>query len=155
LPDLTVAKTHAGAFTQGQFGATYTITVTNAGMVPTSGAVSLVDTLPTGLTGTAMSGTGWDCTLQTLTCTRSNTLGPGANYPAVTLTVNVADNAPASVNNIATVSGGGEVNTSNDMAIDATTVSIATPIPAPPGLVSWWRFEGNAADTQDGNNGVV
>ena len=29
-PDLTVTKTHAGPFTQGQVGATYTLTVSNA-----------------------------------------------------------------------------------------------------------------------------
>ena len=30
-PDLTLAKTHAGSFVQGQTSATYTLTVTNAG----------------------------------------------------------------------------------------------------------------------------
>jgi hypothetical protein len=37
--------------------------------------------------------------------------------------VNVASNAPASVTNTATVSGGGETNTSNDTANDVTTIS--------------------------------
>jgi len=46
---------------------------------------------------------------------------PGS-YPAITVTVNVANNAPASVMNTATVSGGGELDTSNDTATD--TVSI-------------------------------
>ena len=30
-PDLTIAKTHIGNFTQSQIGATYTITVSNVG----------------------------------------------------------------------------------------------------------------------------
>src|SRR5207247_8502394 len=39
-----------------------------------------------------------------------------------TLTVNVANNAAASITNTATVSGGGEINTSNDTANDVTTI---------------------------------
>ncbi len=31
VPDLTLTKTHAGTFTQGQTGATYTLTVSNSG----------------------------------------------------------------------------------------------------------------------------
>ena len=58
LADLTVTKTHAGGFTQGQTGATYTVTVSNAGTGPTSGAVTVVDTLPGGLTATALTGRG-------------------------------------------------------------------------------------------------
>ena len=37
LPDLTVAKSHTGDFTQGQAGATYSITVTNSGFAATTG----------------------------------------------------------------------------------------------------------------------
>src|SRR5271165_6762071 len=119
-PDLTVAKSHTGSFTQGQTGATYTITVSNSGTGPSTAAVTVADTLPTGLTATAISGAGWTCTLGTLSCTRSDVLTPGGNYP-LTVTVNVASNAPASVTNTATVSGGGEVNTANDTATDPTT----------------------------------
>ena len=123
LPDLTVTKTHIGSFSQGQTGATYTITVSNSGFAATSGTVTVTDTLPAGLTATAISGSGWTCTLATLTCTRSDALAASASYPAITLTVNVASNAPASVTNTATVSGGGETNTANDTANDVTTSS--------------------------------
>src|SRR5262249_46332264 len=106
-PDLTIAKTHAGSFAQGQDG-TYTLTVSNGGTAATSAQVTAKDTLPGGLTATAMSGTGWTCTLSTLTCTRADALAGGAVYPAITLTVSVAANAPSSVTNAASVSGGGE-----------------------------------------------
>ena len=82
-PDLTVAATHTGNFKQGDTGDTYTITVGNAGDAATSGTVSLVDTLPGGLTATAMSGTGWTVNLRTLTATRSDALAAGGSYPAV------------------------------------------------------------------------
>ncbi len=126
LADMTITKSHTGSFVQGQVGATYTITATNSGPGPTTGTVTVVDTLPTGLTATAMTGTGWTCTLGTLTCTRADVLAAGASYPAITLTVTVANNAAASITNTATVSGGGELNAANDTANDVTTVTLAS-----------------------------
>ena len=123
VPDLTVTKTHTGSFIQGDTGRTYTISVSNSGGASTSGSVSVVDTLPAGLTATAIAGIGWTCTLGTLSCTRSDVLAAVSSYPAITLTVSVAANAPALVTNIATVSGGGEINTRNNKASDPTTVA--------------------------------
>ena len=138
LADLTITTNHTGSFAQGQTGSTYTIRVTNSGNGDTKGLVTVVDNLPTGLTSTDLSkpprgvapkgfttraaGNGWTCTLGTLTCTRSDVLSPGLSYPDITLTVDVATNAPASVTNSATVSGGGEVITTNDTANDVTTI---------------------------------
>jgi hypothetical protein len=85
--------------------------------------VTVSDTLPAGLTATAISGTGWSCTQPAGPCTRSDALNAGASYPAITLTVNVAANAPSSVTNTATVAGGGEVNTGNDTANDLTNIN--------------------------------
>jgi uncharacterized repeat protein (TIGR01451 family) len=122
-PDLTITKTHNGNFAPGQVGATYTMTVSNVGTAASSGTVTVTDTLPTGLTATGLGGSGWTCTLGTVTCTRGNALASGSSYPAITLTVTVASNAPSSVTNTATVSGGGDVNPSNDTANDQTTVA--------------------------------
>ena len=83
MPDLTISKVHTGSFTQGQTGAVYTITATNSGTAATTGTVTVTDTLPTGLTATAIAGTNWSCTLATLTCTRSDVLSAGASYPAI------------------------------------------------------------------------
>lgn len=107
-PSLSVEKSHSGNFTAGQTGATYSISVTNNGPGSTSGTVTVTDALPAGLTATAIGGTGWNCTLATLTCTRSDALAPGGTYDAITLMVNVATDAPSSVTNSATVSGGGD-----------------------------------------------
>jgi uncharacterized repeat protein (TIGR01451 family) len=126
-PDLTITKTHTGDFTQGQTG-DYTITVTNSGSAPTSGTVTVTDTLPSGLAATVIiSSNAWACSGSTstvMTCTRSSALAAGASS-TITLTVNVASDAQ-SVTNTASVSGGGETNTANDTASDPTTV-IATP----------------------------
>ena len=108
--DLTIAKSHTGPFVQGDTSAandTYSITVSNAANVgPTVGTVTVVDTLPTGLTAYSMSGTGWTCTVGTVTCTRSDVLGSGSSYPVISLVVTVANNAATGTNSV-TVSGVG------------------------------------------------
>jgi hypothetical protein len=141
VPDLTVIKSHSGEFRQGDTGDTYTIVVSNVGDGPTGGTVSLVDSLPAGLTATAFGGLGWTVDLSTLTATRSDVLAAGASYPALTLTVNVSVGTAASVTNTAMVSGGGELNTENDTADDVTTV-VNTP---PTALV------GTPSSPQSGN----
>jgi uncharacterized repeat protein (TIGR01451 family) len=121
-PDLTIAKTHAGTFTAGQNG-TYTITVTNTGGNPTSGEVTVVDDLPAGLSASALSGSGWTCTLSPLVCKRSDALNAGASYPPITLTVRVASGAETNVTNTVTVAGGGELNALNNKATDPTAIA--------------------------------
>jgi len=133
-PDMIISKQHAGAingsFFQGQKGATYTLTVSNIGTLPTFGNVNVTDTLPVGgaLTATAISGTGWTCTLALLSCTRSDSLSPNSAYPPITVTVDVAVNAPSAVINEGTVSGGGEINVVNDFSNDLTNI-LAPPNP--------------------------
>lgn len=124
-PDLTVAKSHTGNFTQGQNGATYTITVTNSGGSSTTAPVTVTDTLPASLTYVPATIPGWSCSAagQVITCTSSNVVAAGATFPALTLTVNVSATAPASVTNNVSVSGGGETNTGNNSASDATTIN--------------------------------
>ncbi|HWR36802.1 MAG TPA: hypothetical protein VN622_13110 [Clostridia bacterium] len=122
-PDLAVAVTHSGNFRQGNTADAYAIIVTNAGQANTSGAVTVIDTLPAGLTATAISGTGWTCTLSSLSCTRTDALVAGATYPVINLIVNVAANAAPNLTNSVTISGGSDANTSNNAASDTTTVN--------------------------------
>jgi uncharacterized repeat protein (TIGR01451 family) len=125
-PDCVINKTHVGNFVRGTAGNNYTITVSNASpaaAIVAGNTVTVVDTLPAGLTATAISGTGWTCTLATLTCTRADALLPLASYPAITLTVTVAAAPPSNtLVNTAVVSGGGEVQVNNDTATDSTTI---------------------------------
>ena len=107
-PVLTIAKTHSGNFTQGQNGAAYSIKVSNTGAGPANGAAQVSDALPAGLTAVSAKGTGWTCNIgPPVGCTRGDSLAAGASYPAITLTVNVAADAPASVTNTASISGTG------------------------------------------------
>ena len=143
-PDLTITKTHTGNFSQGQTGATYTITVSNAGGAATTGTITVTDTLPSGLTATAFSGAGWTCTVAPLSCTHSGPIAAGADAPALTLTVNVAPNAPATLTNTATVAGGGDVNAGNNTATDPTTIG------AGPDLTITKTHTGNFTQGQTG-----
>src|SRR5271157_4090038 len=125
LPDVAITKTHVGTnFTRGGT-ATYTITVQNvSALVATSGVVTVNDTLPLGTTPTGASGTGWSCVVtgQTVSCSRSDALAPGGSYPAITVTANVLQSAPATVLNTAVVSGGGSADLLKDTSTDTANV---------------------------------
>jgi phospholipase C len=113
------------SFVPGQPGS-YTINVSNSGSGTTSGSTTVTDTLPTSLPATAMSGTGWTCTVTSATCDRSDALAAGQSYPAINLSVNVAQNATGNVSNQATISGGGAAN---------ATANLSTPISTPSRII--------------------
>ena len=122
IPDLAITISDGNGFTQGQVGALYTINVTNLGDIATSGAVGVVASLPFGFTASAISGNGWTCVLNTLACTRSDTLARSSSYPSIVLTVNVPAALTGTVTASATVSGGGDQNTANNTATDTSFV---------------------------------
>jgi exo-1,4-beta-D-glucosaminidase len=150
--DLNAASSHSGSFAQAGTGS-YTLTVSNVDGPnasstggPSYGLVSVADDLPWGLTATAMSGSGWTCDVRAVTCYRSDTLAAGSSYPPITLAVTVAANAPASVTNSVTVSGGGMTTgadsstsaggqTGTDPTMITQTGPAGTP-PAPPAAPS-------------------
>ena len=128
LPDLSIAKSHGGVtFTRGTTAA-YTLALSNVSPLgATSGLVTVNDTLPLGISPTAASGTGWTCSVsgQTVSCTRSNSLAPGASYPSITVSANVSQSAPATLTNTGVVSGGGDVSPLNDTSTDVANVASA------------------------------
>ena len=119
----SLSETHSGSFKQGQT-ATATIDVKNIGTISSSGLVTVTEIPPTGLTTLNMSGTNWTCSC-TNTCTRSDALAAGDSYPPITVTFNVASNAPTSVTDSASVQGGGGALVT---ATDPTTIAAGTPL---------------------------
>ncbi len=155
-PDLTVSSTHPGNFKAGDTADTYTLTAFNTGTASTRSTVTVVDALPSGFAATALSGSGWTCTLSSLTCTRSDALSASVSYPPIALTVSVSGSDAGTYTNMVTVSGGGEANTSNDTGSDPTTVvgeptivEAFSPVTIAPGATSTLTFTvGNpGADT--------
>ncbi|HZL42946.1 MAG TPA: DNA/RNA non-specific endonuclease, partial [Verrucomicrobiae bacterium] len=135
--DLAIALAHTGNFAQGDSSDTYTITIRNVGTSTSSGEITVSEILPAGLTATAMNGFGWTADLQTLTCTRSDALAGGASYPAITATVAVSSNAPSTVTNITTVSGGSDANPDNNYADDLTIINAAGDVGQTVTLLGW------------------
>ena len=124
-PVLSIGKAHTGNFTQGQNGATYSVTVANFGAGPTSGTVTVAEMAPSGMTLVSMGGTGWTCPGSAANnCTRSDALSGGASYPAITVTVNVAASATSPQVNSVSVSGGGAATANTT---DSTVITAAGP----------------------------
>ncbi|WP_327683351.1 hypothetical protein [Streptomyces sp. NBC_00467] len=126
MTQLDITKTHTGDFARGGQGE-YTITVTNSGDEALSGTL-MTDALPAGITLTGLTITDSD---SALSCqgtggrdrVRGGSLLPGGSW-TLSATVAIADDAPCSVTNTAsvTVPNGG----SSDSASDPTTVTGGT-----------------------------
>ena len=85
--------------------------------------MTVIDTLPGGMTLVSMTGTGWSCV--TNSCSRSDALDPGASYPVITVTVNVAGNAVSPQVNSVRVSGGSSATSANT---DSTVITSPPPV---------------------------
>jgi uncharacterized repeat protein (TIGR01451 family) len=126
-PDLLVQKTHTPAtFSQNSVlpsTPTFSIVVSNSGTVPSFGTVTVSDLLPTGMTASAISGTGWACNLGTVSCTRTDVLAGGAAYPTITLTVS-ANTAGTFTNTVTTACAcEGASKTGNNIGTDTVVVN--------------------------------
>lgn len=118
-PQLTVGKSGNGPWSANQAGANYTITLTNASSVPTSGTITVKDLLPAGVTpGSLALPSGWASSVsgQTVTLTTSNVLAAGASVN-LTLPVNVSNAAASSITNKVAVGGGGDPDALPDPAL--------------------------------------
>ncbi len=115
VPDLAIAKTHApSSFASGSSTGVFTLTPRNVGTVPTSGSITVVDTLPAGMSvATPASGTGWTCSgaagASSVSCTTSDVIAAGSTGNPILLRVAVASGQTGQILvNTATISGGGE-----------------------------------------------
>ena len=122
-PALSIVKSHAGNFTVGTNGV-FTIAVSNSGNSPTTGSITVTDTLAAGLTFVSGTGTNWGCAavLQVVTCTNAGPIAAASAAGNITLTVAVALNAPASIGNTAIAATAGSANASS-----TDTVTVLSP----------------------------
>ena len=129
-PVLTITKSNNGVFSEGELGALYAVTVTNAGTGPTSGTVTVTETIPSGLTLDSMQGTGWTCADGGNTCTRGDALAAGASYPPIAVAVDVSDDTGSPLVNSVTVSGGGAATATGTDSTTITASAVAQAIVA-------------------------
>src|SRR5690606_12538574 len=84
-PDLAADKSHTGNFTAAETGL-YSIVVSNTGSLATTSPITVVDTLPAGLTYNSHGGNGWtlhDQSGQLLTFIHPGPLAPGDLLPTL------------------------------------------------------------------------
>ena len=108
--DLAITKTHNPDPAVAGQNVTYTVHVQNNGPSASSGPITVVDTLPPGMTYVSASGTDWTCSVagdqRTVTCDRALGLLRAAGAPDITVVAHVgADAGPATLVNLATVDG--------------------------------------------------
>jgi uncharacterized repeat protein (TIGR01451 family) len=128
---LTVAVGHAPShFTPGMVAGYFTISVSNTGTAPTTGAVTVTDQIPAGLTVEIAAGPGWSCSGGgTWTCSRQDRLGPHTAYPSIRVIVDVAADVPTDIANTATASD------------DRSSISATDLVPARDGCPNGWSPE--------------
>ena len=111
---LGATLSHAGNFTAGQPGSKWSVVVSNAvGAGATSGAVSVSEIPPAGVTVGGMSGEGWSCASNT--CTRSDSLSAGASYAPIAITAQVSSVGQA-INQVSVTGGGSPATGASDLA---------------------------------------
>ena len=125
-PDLTTSISSPSTGTPN-VAFDYTVTANNIGNLSTTGLVSESISIPSGLTFNSGGGNGWTCVPAsgpsagpvTIICTNpaSIPIGGNSSFP-----IHVTPTTTGSFTTTATVSGGGETNTSNDTAVSNTIV---------------------------------
>lgn len=122
--DLSVTQS-ASALVRGSTG-NYSFSVANGGPDSTNSPITLVDTLPAGISFVGGSGNGWSFSVsgQTVTMIYTPVLGTGVTAPAATINVAVASSAASSVTNQVVVSTGiFDGNTSNNTSSLTSSVT--------------------------------
>jgi uncharacterized repeat protein (TIGR01451 family) len=137
-PDLSITKAHSpSSFGDASSTGYFTITPLNIGLQPTSGVITIVDTLPAGMTVAApASGPGWTCSgaagATTVSCISTSLIAANSNGNPIILRVAVDSGRSGQIlTNTAVISGGGEPsgfdgnNTATDPVAISTTARIS------------------------------
>ena len=124
--DLSISKTHSGNFQIGASGI-YTIEIANSGTELVNGIITVTDALPAGLAPVLAKGNDWEpCAFsgQDLECVYSNTAGLaiGSVLPAITIEVEVTDEAPQLITNSVSLANPNDTNSSNNTDQDRTVI---------------------------------
>lgn len=136
-PSLVLTKSSGGGSVTAGGTATYTMTVANNGTAPSSGTVTLVDVLPSGMSvadGSLSLGgadaASWSCTSASNVITCSSTAVVAASSTSVfSFVASVAGGASGSLTNQAQVGGGGDP--ANPGAPTSTTAGQCTAADTP------------------------
>ena len=126
--DLSLTKTLTSS---GPYGAGSTVTFSlvphNNGPSAALAGWSVTDVLPSGLTLTGLSGTGYSCAFATCTDTTGANLASGADGGAITVTATIDAGAAGPFHNVAYVSPkSGDVTESNPLVVPTTATDTSS-----------------------------
>ncbi len=148
-PNLVLTKTdNTTTIVEGNT-TTYTLVVSNTGSAPTSGTITVVDVLPTGLTfGGLLTTSNFTCVsaAPNITCRRTTALAAGASA-TITFRATIASGAPSAVTNLARVGGGGDPSALKPTPTAVNVASCSAPVP--PATTSSDPNTGCAGDTDE------
>ena len=123
VADLAIAKTGPATAVAGS-AVSYAVTVTNNG--PSNATtVSVIDTLPAGVTYVSATGSGWTCTHTanvSVTCARAS-VATGTSAPVITVVVDAPRQAGTMTNSATVSSATTDPNPANDTATATTTTT--------------------------------
>ena len=137
-PNLGLSKNDGVSQVSAGGTTTYTLTVSNTGNADSSGTITVVDVLPTGLSVTdgalTLGGTNagdWSCSAASnvITCTSSAVIGASTGTSVFSFTVDVDADASGTLDNLAQVGGGGDPT--NPDAPTSTTAGQCTATDTP------------------------
>lgn len=103
------------------------LSVDNIGDAATVGPTVITDELPAGLAPVSAAGPGWSCDIagQTVTCTHSGTIAPGASSGEIEIAVSGSldpEVLGVTVDNQASVSTANDIDPANDTVVDPTLI---------------------------------
>jgi Bacterial lectin len=130
-PDLSISSTTTGSFAPGGTGS-YVYTVSDSPQAgPTTGPVTVTVPVPTGMTPVSAAGNGWSCSIsgQTVTCTNSGVVQPGASAAPLTVNVSVPHGTAGQLTTTASANTSGDTSPQTATASDTVTIT-----PPPPNL---------------------
>lgn len=130
--------------------------MTNNGPASVSGTTTVTDTLPEGVSFSGnVTGTTWSCSQATnnFTCTNSGTIASGSTFQVINIPVVTSASASGYINNTATVSNPGDINTSDNT--DPAVIHISS-TPTSQGTLSIKKYAGTmpAGDSQNESSAV-
>ncbi|WP_408668788.1 hypothetical protein [Jatrophihabitans sp.] len=122
VADLSIAASHTGSAIAGNL-LTFELAVHNAGPSDITGPVTVLDSLPAGMSFDSATGAGWSCDYasgaRVLSCVLAAGLAAGAGAGRLDVVVRLSpDTGPATIANTATVSSGAA---DSDLADNADT----------------------------------
>ena len=131
--DLAIDQTPSASMVSGAQGQ-LSVDISNVGTAATVSQTTVTETLPAGLTYSSASGDGWNCgaSVQTVTCTRTDSIAPGASAPRINIRVALSDAAVPSVATTASVATTDDVASSNNSKTNTVAVAAKPVTPVEP-----------------------